>query len=63
MLHTAQRYGALIESGARSWQIFQQQNGTADISLSGSWFFAEENGLESVYAKIVAEMDGHVLIP
>ncbi len=63
MLHTAQRYGALIESGARSWQIFQQQNGTADISLSGSWFFAEENGLETVYVKIVDEMDGHVIVP
>ena len=61
--YAAMGYGALIESGARCWQIFQQQNGTADISLSGSWFFVEENGLETVYVKIVDEMDGHVIVP
>ncbi|MBQ7839968.1 MAG: hypothetical protein IJ390_05720 [Lachnospiraceae bacterium] len=29
--------GALIKEGASDWQIFQQQNGFAEISLSGQW--------------------------
>ncbi len=29
--------GALIKQGAADWQIFQQQNGCAQISLSGEW--------------------------
>lgn len=31
------KYGVIIKNGARPWQIFQQNNGSADISLKGEY--------------------------
>lgn len=63
MLHLAEKYGAIIENGPQNWQIIQQKNGVADISLSGYWVFQEENGMETVYIKVVDENDGRVVVP
>lgn len=45
----------LIESGARDWQIFQQRDGKADITLTGRVVRADGVGPFRVYARVVRE--------
>lgn len=55
------RKGALIEKGPVDWQIFQQIEGKADISLEGSWSPVEEMKNPTVFAKVVREDDGAIV--
>ena len=52
--------GVIIEKGPQGWQILQQKDGCADISLSGNWDLDEsmENNPKDiggcmVYARVV----------
>ncbi|QNK60319.1 sialate O-acetylesterase [Paenibacillus sp. PAMC21692] len=56
--------GAIIDKGPMDWQIVQQTNGSANISLSGSWTAKEDNAIEpKVFVRIVNEETGEVIIP
>lgn len=64
------KFGVFIEKGPQPWQVFQQENGTADISIEGRWDFNvivnidESNiGNVQVWAALLDEQDGHQVIP
>ena len=49
-------FGVIIREGPQNWQIIQQENGTADISLRGTYSLPDGMGGEArVYARIVKE--------
>lgn len=63
-------FGAFIDKGPKPWQIIQQVNGVADISISGHWDwnvlrFPEEQGKDHslVFAAIFDETDGSKVVP
>jgi len=48
--------GAIIESGARDWQVFQQNSrGTADITLAGRWVTREAFKKATVSVRLLFE--------
>ncbi len=55
--------GAIIEKGASDWQIFQQEDGFAEVSLSGEWIH-EDTDAESaqVYACVKREDTGEPIV-
>ncbi len=53
--------GALIQEGARDWQIFQQKDGFAQIDLSGQWRY-EDAGNPQVYVCVKKEDTGEPII-
>ncbi|RAV19273.1 sialate O-acetylesterase [Paenibacillus contaminans] len=55
--------GAIIEKGPMDWQIIQQMNGQAVISLSGSWTAKDNAVAPRVFARIVNEETGETVIP
>ncbi|MBP1988444.1 sialate O-acetylesterase [Paenibacillus eucommiae] len=57
--------GAIIEQGPKDWQIIQQVDGKASITLAGIWVLTEpENPADpTVYARIVREETGETVIP
>ncbi len=55
------KIGALIETGPSDWQILQQENGKADIRLSGSWAAGDDMGTPTVYVRLVREDSGTVI--
>lgn len=64
------KFGVFIEKGPQPWQIFQQENGTACISIEGRWDFNvivnidESNiGKVQVWAALLDEQDGRQVIP
>lgn len=51
--------GVIITKGQRHWQIYQQQDGRADIALSGKWYSnAPEGAAITVFARVVNETTG-----
>ncbi len=55
--------GALIHDGARDWQIFQQQDGFAQIKLSGQWLCEDaQEHTGQVYACVKREDSGEPII-
>lgn len=69
-------YGVTIESGAREWQIFQQEaDGTASVTLTGRWkrvrlsqelplvFEEIKTGRVAVKARIALEASGESILP
>lgn len=57
------RTGAIILKGPQDWQICQQRGGSADIALSGEWSLPEGKEFIAVYARVVREDAGDVVIP
>lgn len=55
--------GAIIEQGPQNWQILQQENGKADIRLSGKWVEIDSVIEARVYARVVSEDTGENIIP
>ena len=55
--------GAIIEKGPMDWQVIQQMNGQAVISLSGSWTAKDNAVAPRVFARIVNEETGETVIP
>lgn len=55
--------GAMIEKGPMDWQIIQQVNGKADISLSGNWAHEEQSIGPKVYVRVVREDSGADIVP
>ncbi len=67
------QYGVILEKGASDWQIFQQEKGTARISLEGRYVSAhvlpkfpmtvetDDEEPESVRVRIVREDDGSIV--
>jgi sialate O-acetylesterase len=58
--------GAIIETGPRNWQIFQQKDGYANISMSG--IYKEPENIDEkwdigIFARIVSENTGDVIVP
>jgi Domain of unknown function (DUF303). len=53
----------MIDKGPMDWQIIQQVNGKADISLSGRWLSVEKLDHPNVLARIVDENTGGTVIP
>lgn len=58
-------YGALIEEGPQNWQILQQDKGSADIALSGSWSLPDKLLAKSIVVLVcvVNENSGETVIP
>ncbi len=55
--------GALIQNGARDWQIFQQINGFAQLNLSGQWQYTlTEEHTPQVYVCVKKEDTGEPVI-
>lgn len=57
-------FGVIIREGPQNWQIIQQENGTADVSLRGTYSLPE--GMEGdarVYARLVKEDCGENVVP
>lgn len=54
--------GAIIEKGPMDWQIIQQVEGKADISLTGNWASTEELKSPRVYVRVVNEDSGDRVI-
>lgn len=57
------KIGALIENGPMDWQIIQQVNGKADISLGGRWMPVEEHIESKVFVRVVREDNSATVIP
>lgn len=55
--------GAIIKNGPVDWQIIQQEDGKADIHLSGYWVGNEEGIDYKVYVRIVKEDSSIVVVP
>lgn len=63
-------FGVFIEKGPQPWQIFQQEKGTANISIEGRWDFnvlaiIDENNIDKVqvWAALFDEQDSSQVIP
>ncbi len=55
--------GALIRNGAKNWQIFQQINGFAQVSLSGQWQYEDTQvHAPQVYVCVKKEDTGEPII-
>jgi len=56
-------FGAFIENGLTDWQIIQQTDGSADITLSGTWAPAPDmqGNPEAVYVRIIKEDTGDIV--
>lgn len=53
-----------IASGLQDFQILQQNNGYADLTISGAFVMSDPSlTVEKVYARIMAEDNGSVIIP
>lgn len=50
-----------IIEGAQNWQIYQQKNGFAHISLKGTIYGADKKMIPSVYVRIVLEDTGETV--
>jgi len=58
------QYGVMIERGAQDWQIFQQKpDGTATISLSGTWTVATPFQCAAVLVRLMREDEMEPLSP
>jgi len=55
--------GVIIEKGPMDWQIFQQENGKADIELAGKWYLSSKFTNPVVFARVVSEDNGFPVIP
>lgn len=55
--------GSVIIEGPKDWQIIQQENGKADLKLSGIWRYKEKLKKPRVYVRIVREDTGETVIP
>ena len=59
--------GAVIYEGVKEWQIVQQRDGFGKIQLAGKYFLNEEleetAEIKEVYARIVDENTGDVIVP
>lgn len=55
--------GALINKGPSDWQIIQQVDGKADISLSGDWIDYPESRNPKVFVRVVREENGGIVVP
>lgn len=55
------QFGAIVECGATDWQIFQQMNQVAQISLNGVWNAPELNN-PRVFIRVVREEDGSCVV-
>lgn len=56
-------FGVIIEKGPKDWQIIQQKNGSADLSLSGSWRLKENlSGEALVYIRVLREDSGDSIV-
>lgn len=52
-------FGVIIETGPQDWQILQQENGFADIYLSGNLYINQSlNGSERILARVLDENTG-----
>ena len=52
------RFGVRITKGPMNWQVLQQEDGTADMQLEGSWYHPEEQeGKVRVYVRLFNEKD------
>lgn len=57
-------FGVIIERGPQDWQVVGQENGAADIPLSGRLCYGEPlDGSERILARIVDENTGVLLAP
>lgn len=56
-------YGVFIERGLQDWQILQQYDGSAEITLYGKWADPEKTNSALVYAKVVKEDTNETVIP
>lgn len=56
------QFGVIIKEGPTDWQILQQRDGTADISLGGVWHYEEEGDIY-IFAALFDELDNQLLIP
>lgn len=57
------KLGAIIEKGLVDWQIIQQVDGKAKISLEGSWYSTEQLREPKVWVRIVREDTGELVLP
>jgi Domain of unknown function (DUF303). len=55
--------GAIIENGPSNWQILQADKGFAEIHLDGYWMHPEILINPKVFARIVKEDTGDIIIP
>lgn len=55
--------GAIIEKGLVDWQIIQQVNGKAELSLEGSWYSQEQLHEPKVWVRIIKEDTGDLVLP
>lgn len=58
--------GVIIEEGPRNWQIFQQTEGYAGISMSGIYIKPEninENWEIGVFVRVISENTGDTIVP
>lgn len=56
------KFGVLIQEGARDWQIYQQQNGAADIPVGGVWHYEGKPEPNDVWAGLEMHCTGEVRI-
>ncbi|BDF45778.1 hypothetical protein CE91St58_18330 [Lachnospiraceae bacterium] len=57
------QYGCIIEQGAKDWQIFQQTNGRAEITLKGRCVDHGSGQSYHAFVRVVEEADGRPLFP
>lgn len=55
-------FGAIIKSGLSDWQIVQQHDGKADISLEGEWSWTSVVRDPRVFARVVDEATGFTVV-
>lgn len=55
-------FGATILSGVSDWQIFQQENGLARITIEGSWYTKSEYTQACVYVCVKNEDTGEPIV-
>lgn len=57
-MNNDKRFGVMITKGPMNWQVFQQTEGKADITLEGSWYHPEEyKDAVRVYVRLYTEKD------
>jgi hypothetical protein len=55
--------GVIIKEGPQDWEIIQQENGIGEIKLAGEYYFPLDSVEHKIYARIVREENGDIVIP